>query len=39
MLGVLFDFALNFGVAGSKGFVEDVIPFVLAMSFSNLVGI
>jgi hypothetical protein len=37
MLGALFDFALDFSVAGSESFVEDVIPFVLAVSFSNLV--
>ena len=28
MLGVLFDFALDFGVISSEGFVKDVIRFV-----------
>jgi hypothetical protein len=36
ILGVLFDFALDFDATGSESFVEEVIPFVLAASFSNL---
>jgi hypothetical protein len=37
MLGVLRDSTLGLGVAGSESCVEDVILFILAVSFSDLV--
>jgi hypothetical protein len=38
MLGILCNSALDLGIARSESSVEDLILFVLAVSFSNLVG-